>query len=176
MVVFGITKHSQWTWTCAERPIHIECVAYLTIALMLMRDFSGERMRPHDATVRAAIEQSLGNTLKTMLTPPHGLFVRKPELWKATLQSLERWAPGLAEQLRSTGGLQPITTVSSVETKEGTPEGETTAVVTAVVLEDGVAGQTKTTAASSSEHSEEAVLPQRSPATETDEEDSCSIQ
>eukprot|EP01043_Picozoa_sp_COSAG02_P044503 COSAG02_NODE_3981_length_5956_cov_16.732798_2_plen_167_part_00 len=158
-------------------PINVECVAYLTIALMLMRDFSGERMRPHDATVRAAIEQSLGNTLKTMLTPPHGLFVRKPELWQATLQSLERWAPGLAEQLRSTGGLQPITTVASVETKEGTPEGDTAAVVTAVVLEDGVGGQTKTTASSSSEqHSTEAVFPQRSPATETDEEDNCSIQ
>ena len=142
-----------------------------------MRDFSGERMRPHDETVRAAIEQSLGNTLKTMLTSPHGLFVRKPELWKATLQSWERWGPGLAEQLRSTGGLQPVTTVASVEATEGTPEGDTaTAVVTAVVLEDGVGAPTKTTAATSGEHSEESVFQQPSLATETDEEDNCSIQ
>ena len=135
-----------------------------------MHDHSGEPMRPHDEMVRAAIEQSLGNTLHTMLTPSHGLFVRKPELWKATLQSLEKWSPGLAEQLRSTG-LQPIATVSSVET-DGTPEGDAaTAVVTAVVLEEGV-GVTAT----GSGRVEHAGFQQPSLAAAETEEDSCSIQ
>lgn len=135
-------------------------------------------MRPHDETVRAAIEQSLGNTLKAMLTPPQGLFVRKPELWKATLPSLEKWAPTLAEQLSSTGALQPIATVSSVETKAGTPGGDAaTAVVTAVVLEDGACSSTKTPADTSSSNAEDAVFQQPSlAATETEEEDNCTIQ
>ena len=61
-------------------------------------------MRPHDETVRAAIEQSLGSTLKTLRAPATtsgGLFTRRAALWKVTLTSLERWSPALAEQLRS---------------------------------------------------------------------------
>lgn len=139
--------------------------AYLRNASLVVRDLSGEPMRPHDEVVRVAIEQSLGNTLQTMLTPSHGLFVRKPELWKATLQSLGKWSPGLAEQLRSTAGLQPIATVSSVET-DGTPEGDAaTAVVTAVVLEEGVGVPAK-----------DAGFQQPSLAATDTEEDNCSIQ
>ena len=97
-------------------------------------------MRPHDETVRAAIEQSLGSTLKTLCEPTSGLFVRRRELWEATLASLQRWAPALAEQLSSDKGFAPIATVSSVVSnpEEGTPAAAK--VVTAVVLEDGLGG------------------------------------
>ena len=133
-----------------QYPFHALPAASTPRNVVLFYGLSGEPMRPHDETVRAAIEQSLGNTLKAMLTPPQGLFVRKPELWKATLPSLEKWAPTIAEQLSSTGSLQPIATVSSVETKAGTPGGDAaTAVVTAVVLEDGTGPSTKTSARSS---------------------------
>ena len=135
-------------------------------------------MRPHDETVRAAIEQSLGNTLKTMMVQPHGLFVRNPQLWTDTLLSLEKWAPGLAEQLSSTGDLQPIATVKSVETKGGTPEGEAaTAVVTAVLLEEGSGVPPVTPATTSADDAKDVVFQQPSLVdTETDEEDNCSIQ
>ena len=140
-------------------------------------------MRPHDETVRAAIEQSLGNTLKTLCAPATtsgGLFTRRPALWKATLTALERWSPALAEQLSSVEGLQPIATVSSVvSTEEGAPE-EAAAVVTAVVLE-GVGAASREEATPKTEEKDaaaEGVVFQQPGAVpgETDEEENCVVQ
>lgn len=138
-------------------------------------------MRPHDETVRAAIEQSLGSTLKTLCEPASGLFVRRRELWETTLTALQRWSPALAEQLSSDKGFAPIATVSLVvsNAEEGTPaESKAAKVVTAVVLEDGPSGAPPAATAKKEKGAEGVVFAQPSNAAggEADDEEGCVVQ
>jgi hypothetical protein len=138
-------------------------------------------MRPHDETVRAAIEQSLGSTLKTLCAPPSGLFVRRRELWESTLAALGRWAPVLAKQLSSENGFAAIATVSSVVSNpEEEPPQEEAKVVAAVMLDDGLGlggAPSAPSAAAEEKGAEGVVFEQLSNAAEGEEEDEgCVVQ
>ena len=68
------------------------------------RTEEGQQMRPHDAAVRAAIEQSLGNTLKSLWGSGGGAGVSpqgQTELRAKTQEALARWGPHLAQELGS---------------------------------------------------------------------------